>query len=131
MATYNVYGIVKNNTDQTLNFWRVQKATDDDPCSGDSGELYHGEMTDDPGNIGPGEETTFSAKSTGSTIQGVVKFKMVTDNDYHFGCYFHLKDGGVTAKTCGSALNNGYKGSKDVTDSGYHPTITYTIKNDD
>ena len=121
MARYNYSATIINNTEKTLIFAYYCKGTDDNP-SGEGtvhGNLYHGEIVTGPTfQIPPNREGSFTAKSTGSTIQGTVVYKAEGWDDIWI--YFHVPDLGTRHdESAGVAIT--------INDDSKHAIATYLL----
>ncbi|SDX60888.1 endonuclease/exonuclease/phosphatase family protein [Marinobacter mobilis] len=92
MPRYSYDAVINNNTNGVLKFLYCCKGTDNNPSGWDAekGKLYHGEMTHQDSEIPKGQSRTFSAKSTGDTIQGTLVFEASSGEVVWI--YFHVPD---------------------------------------
>ncbi|MBF6150272.1 hypothetical protein [Nocardia nova] len=120
MANYNLYAHVVNNTSNDIKFSHVCKGTDEKPTEGQKGKLYHGEIVGKPTDlIRPGAVGTFTAKSTGETVQGTA-FYEVPGNTGDTWMYFHVPDYAKRHKQSENV-------KVEVSGTTHDKVVTYTI----
>lgn len=126
MAQYEFTANVINNSSGEMEFLYYCKGTDENPSGAGTtkNNLYHGEMLEGhkPSDISAGGSGSFKAKSTGSTIQGTVVYKMHTGEQVgeQVGIYFHVPD-------IDSRHNQADNITIDITDDSNHASATYSV----